>query len=246
MDAQLSARAPAPTPASLEDARLVAAAIARAEQRREMLRELAEMGMVIARELSHRAAHDASPRREPAPHFAAVSRAIRLTLALEARVEEEILALRNGDLASASAAATPPAPVRPTWCDIISKESPDPRRNHIRDEVWEAANQTFEQGAPEWERALMRLHERLNETDAYDHLVCLPWRAAVEAICNDLGLNPDWSGWSDERGLERDPAHWSWDEEEGWIDPEEALERVRRAFEDRHIGANAPSERALE
>ena len=239
-----------PTPAAEapEHAKFVAAAVARAEQRREMLRELAEMGMVIARELSQRAANDPSPRREPASPFAAVSRAIRLTLALEARVEEEILALRNGESKFASAAPwlTPAPPVTRNACDIICEGSPDPRRNRIRNEVWEAASQTFDERAPEWELAAIRLHERLNDTDAYDHLVSLPWREAVEAICCDLGLTPDWSGWSDERGFRRDPAHWVWDAEAGWIDRADILERVREAFEARHRVARPPDERALQ
>jgi hypothetical protein len=45
---------------------------------------------------------------------------------------------------------------------------------------------------------LDELHERLAEGDRYDAFVFRPVREAVEAIREDLGLNPDWSRWTDE------------------------------------------------
>jgi len=42
------------------------------------------------------------------------------------------------------------------------------------------------------------LYERLTEGERYDAFVDRPLREAVAAICEDLGLHPDWSRWTDD------------------------------------------------
>ena len=51
------------------------------------------------------------------------------------------------------------------------------------------------------ERALDRLRENLIDRETYDDLLTLPFRDCVAAICADLGLDPDWSQWSEETGF---------------------------------------------
>ena len=52
---------------------------------------------------------------------------------------------------------------------------------------------------------LDRLRENLVERENYDSLLYRHWREAVVAICADLGLDPDWSRWTDEGGFNREP-----------------------------------------
>ena len=89
-----------PTDASLD------AAIARAERRLAMLERLAEIGMALAEEIGARnvnAPYHPEPRHDPARSFAVVSRAVRLTLAFEVRIEAALVALRNGETPSVPA-----------------------------------------------------------------------------------------------------------------------------------------------
>jgi len=187
-------------------------AIAHAEERRVMLRELAELGMALARDLTRRAleapetaeratetatpAPRPAPRHDPAESFARLSRAIRLTLALEAKVDEEVAALRAGE-------ARPPEG-RPSHDDHrsmgvgvgqASRDFASPHRNRIRDAVFDVINREITDIRPAQE-VLDCLHERLSEGERYDDYIHRPLREAVEAICQDLGLHPDWSLWA--------------------------------------------------
>jgi hypothetical protein len=188
---------------------LVAAAIARAERRREKLEELSTLGMGLAREFAGRAERmpeDAEPRHDPARAFASVSRAVRLTLAHEARIDPEILALGNSSAPSCARAAAPRKPA-------AEKPAPEslpaivfgPEAVRVRDTVWSAIEVEFGafDGAME---ALDELHERLTDRETQETIVSRSWRDSVEAICADLGLPLDWSRWSDETGFAGEPG----------------------------------------
>ena len=98
-----------PTDASLD------APIAHAERRLAMLERLAEIGMALAEEIGARnvnAPYHPEPRHDPARSFAAVSRAVRLTLALEVRIEAALVALRNGETPSVPAVPGGPGRTR--------------------------------------------------------------------------------------------------------------------------------------
>jgi hypothetical protein len=193
--------------------------IARAEERLDMLRELAELGMSLARELTRRtlgapepvadpdppaaaaAAAAAAARgdgdfsfaargrpepRDPAESFARISRAVRLTLALEARAEADLAALRAGEPASApeSGAAAP-------------RDYPSAHRNRVRDCVSDVIDREITE--PRLAQDMLdALHERLTEGERYDAFIHQPLRDSVAAICEDLGLHPDWSRWTGE------------------------------------------------
>src|SRR5579875_2808111 len=94
----------------------IADALAQAERRRAILGELAELGLYLARQVSAHAAAAMSAINEdnggdPTRAFATVSRSVRLTLAMEARLDAQILALRNGKT-PAGWGGTCPAPPR--------------------------------------------------------------------------------------------------------------------------------------
>ena len=225
-----------------------AAPMERAEQRVAMLRELAELGMQLTRVLVQRAAEapaEPEPRHNAAESFARVSRAVRLTLALEAKVDQDLAALRNG-----GGVATPPddrdgpddIAERVAWVrreKARLKGQPSAHRNKIRDNVWDVVNREVTDIYPAQE-VLDDLHERLTEGERYDTFVFRPLRESVEAICADLGLSPDWSRWTDD-GFPPDtpPARYDWPDM--WCyDPEHAAERRRRG------GAAAAEAHSLE
>ena len=195
--------------------------LSRPERRLALLEELADIGMSLARDLGARAAAAPSedPQRDVAPAFAQISRAVRLTLAMEATLEAQILALRNGEAPSLSAPAPagPWKPPTPNYLPPPAPGEPDTRRhgetstdsacgqrNRIRDAVWTAIDGAYE-SCTDGFYALDRVHERLIEGEVYDRVLFRPWREAVAAICTDLGLEPDWSTWSDETGFPREP-----------------------------------------
>jgi hypothetical protein len=82
-------------------------AILRAERRLRILEELTEIAMTLARALERQAlaaadtvdppepAASAAPAFDPSVAFARISRAIRLTLALEARADEQLRPARG-------------------------------------------------------------------------------------------------------------------------------------------------------
>ena len=213
-----------------------AAAIERAGRRLAMLRELAELGTRMTRELVERAAAapaDAEPRHNPAESFARVSRAVRLTLALEAKIDQDLAALRDGPAVAASD-AEPAVWVRPD--QSLRKGQPSAHRNRIRDNVWDAINRQITDLRPAHE-ILDALHERLTEGERYDAFVFLPLRESVEAICADLGLTPDWSRWTDD-GFPHDAPSARYDWPDLWrYNAENAAHRRRNRAE-----ANAASQ----
>jgi hypothetical protein len=197
-----------PTTPAATDPRL-AVALARAERRLELLQELAGMGMSLARELNQRfieGPHRPDPRPDPARAFAAVSRAVRLTLILEARTEKQILAWRRGDLSSLKELEPEPF-LAPRF------DPPAQRRERVRDCVGAVIDrEALDPNEAEWMRR--RVQRELIEAETLDdHRLKGGFRACVEAICDDLGLKPDWSRWSDDHGFDfeadlvRPPPH---------------------------------------
>ena len=186
-----------------------------------MLRELAELGMALAREVIRRAletpenpqaapgaeatpasAPRPAPRRDPADSFARLSRAVRLTLALEAAVEEQLSALRAPGMDRSLPSRDSAAAADDDDDDYTDDDDDSPlpydypcaRRNTIRDAVFDVINREITDIYPAQE-ILDTLYERLTEGERYDAFVHAPLRVAVAAICEDLGLHPDWTDW---------------------------------------------------
>ena len=180
--------------------------IARAERRRATLERLTAIGMELAEEIRERNVHaplHPEPRHDPCRGYAAVARAVRFTVAFEARIDAEIIAMRKGEAVSAPAAPsraargaifTPPADVPPS-----------PIRVKVRAAVWEAINREVH-ALTTAQATLDCLHERLIDSEDYDAALSLSFRDCVAAICADLGLDPDWSRWSDDVGFAPDAS----------------------------------------
>ncbi len=189
----------------------VAAAIARAEGRRAKLERLSDIGMELVEQIgAHAAASMAAVNEErggdPSRPYATVSRAVRMTLALEARIDAQILAMRRGEIptfgrqrASSAAAIAEPEIAQP-----VVKRS-DPRRDRAGDAVREVIRLEVE-SIDEAREVLDALNERLFDRESYDVLFNLPHRDAVAAICADLGLSPDWTLWTDDAGFVAPPG----------------------------------------
>ena len=163
--------------------------IARAERRLRLLEELSEIGMELARALKPGAEADKTageaPAKDPAAVFAPLSRAIRLTLALEARTDQELRDLKAG-VSRAPQHARAQA-----------------REDQVRDLVLKVAERECEDISA-FEGIEEALQERLDLDEAYVDCSLRPLRQTVERLCKDLGLEPDWSRWAGEGWVDED------------------------------------------
>jgi hypothetical protein len=174
--------------------------ICNAEQRLAVLRDLTELGMALTRHLvrctlddspapAAEAAPAPAPRRDPADAFARLSRAIRLTLALEAKAEGQLAVLRT--LAKAPAGAESPFPGNHTC----------PRRNRVRNAVFDTVDREITgREMSDYDLAkdiLETTHESLAEGEAFEALVDLPLKEAVEKVFRYFKMQPDLSHWTE-------------------------------------------------
>ena len=175
------------------------AAEARRARQLAMLQELAEIGMQVARAVRDEALAPVEPAEMDAPKpasrfgggdlglvYSRVARAVRLTLALETRVAEEIEQARDEQ--------------ERTRLEAIRKAA-ERRRPEIRGYVADAIEADVLEGGGsdyEIEQLLEDLDERLDE-GAYDAaLTEAPVAELVARICADFGVTPDWSLWEDQ------------------------------------------------
>ena len=155
--------------------------ILRAEERLRILRDLAELGLRLARRLvSDNGVYSDAPVASgaSAEAFARVSRAVRLTLTLEARMDDDLAALRAGPVTAAPVA------------ERGRKASPG-RRDQIRERVREVIDREVAADHEAME-TFADFNERLFDSERYDAFLDLPFEDAIAAICKDLGLPPDW------------------------------------------------------
>jgi hypothetical protein len=141
----------------------------------------------------------------------------------------EILAMRKGETPAPKRSRSPdrPAVAYPSTMAL------GPEGVRVRDAVWSAIDAEF----AEWDGAMGALdeaHERLIEYEQQEKFVDRPWRECVDALCADLGLEPDWNTWSDEKGFAapvgKPNVKWNmlWT-----YDPKRSEERRRRTKVDR-------------
>ena len=174
-------------------------AAARTGRHLGMLAELAEIGMRLAREVERRALAE-EPRRDALPDrarlnsaemdwglvFARIARAVRQTVALEARLAGE---------AQAQAATVPAS----------QAAAGRKRSRRIKERVRVLAEEAIgaEANGHEAENLRLDLAERLDDPDIEAELGRRPIGVIFAAICRDLGITPDLSGFTDaELGFE--------------------------------------------
>ena len=193
---------PAPTdPPAVDEADLLAASVARVERRLRMLDDLAEMAMKLASRVTEEAAKatDAAASTYAADDLAKLSRAVRLTLDLAGRLEETLARLRAGEVSVRAA--------RRQEHEERASRALDRRATAARDKVSEqVAMVIFSESESETESRdlLDALEERLSRDIVYIDVEDQPLREAVERLCADLGLKPDWSRWTGEGWPDQD------------------------------------------
>jgi hypothetical protein len=205
--------APAPPPASssasappADESGRLAAAVARAERRLRVLEEVSQIGLRLMRGLEdppvEAKAKDApadAPRPDPAAAFAKLSRAVRLTVALEGQVEEDLRAALAGEVKADEKRRE--ARDRPA-VDADEPGDEDERarrgaRERLEEQVELAIGRECETEKEFAERSAAMI-ERLEWDDAYDDVRGRPFREVVERLCTEIGLDPDWSTWTDD------------------------------------------------
>jgi hypothetical protein len=197
-----------------------------AEEHLEVLRDLRDMGMTLARTLTRQVVAQAEadearaaagevacepPRRvaavDPALSFSRISRAVRLTLALEARTHQAIEdAARRGAVANDHVAADGDLAGPIDYAGIARSI-----QEHVRVgrdfEIRRAVEETIEASRDdldEVERLKDELKERLREDEVFDGRGIWPIGETISLICQDLGLTPDWDRWANQGWARRE------------------------------------------
>jgi hypothetical protein len=168
----------------------------RTERHLRMLEELAEIGMDLARAVRQRALGAAAA--EPADDiqgiggdlglvFSRVARAVRQTLALEARIEDD-RRMREDRAAAAEIRRV----------SAIEWDHKDRRRTLVTRAVEQMIETEAETDENRAEDLLADLDERLEDGELDADLAQHPISEIIARICRDLGITPDWSLWANE------------------------------------------------
>jgi hypothetical protein len=160
-----------------------------------MLRELAEIGMEMARDVRDEAVAEPAPDQPGQPSgkrdtlalaFSRISRAVRMTLALYAKLVEDHRLL--GDQIATE---------RKQRADAARTE----HRAHQRDKVTRVVEATLDAKAGKNESERERLEDEFREQlqDFDDYALCGQRSIGeiIARICRDLGVTPDWKRWVD-------------------------------------------------
>jgi hypothetical protein len=162
----------------------------------EALGRLADMGMAIAAAIERQATAEA-PESDAVLHhaamdFARVSRAVRMTFALQSRLVAEF---KGASSRPAKADAADDGPVKVLWrSDVVDND--EVQKRQLRGIVQNLAEaRSLEREAVE--RLVREAGERLEDDRFYRELTERPLGEMVALICKDLGLEPDWDRLAD-------------------------------------------------
>ena len=177
-----------------DEADRMADAVGRAGRRLARVQEITEIGMILLRDLGERvqAAPIRAAETDTAGDFAKVSRALRLTLDLEARLDETLRALQAGEDVALKARHERRAR-RDADAEKARRQA---RREKVVAQVCIAIARESESEAGDEER-FEAMEERLEDDPAYDDLTDRPLREIVGQLCADIGLTVDWTGWTE-------------------------------------------------
>jgi hypothetical protein len=156
----------------------------------EALGRLADMGMAIAAAVERRATAEEpgadADLRHASMDFARVSRAVRMTFALQSRLIVEF----KGGVRPGAAGAPGQGPVEVLWAPDLQDDEVVRRRQvrGIVERLAEAASLDREAV----ERLATEAGERLESDGLHRDLTTRPIGEVVALICKDLGLEPDW------------------------------------------------------
>ena len=155
------------------------------ERQLAVLGELAELGLEAARavERQARAAGPEVDLKRLTLAYARVSRAVRMTIALQSRLIGELKA-REDALADDRVEAE-------TWDDEVLAarvETHKVRAVRVVERVLEAEHEDYDTVS----RLVLRAERLLDDETLFDDVLSRPIGDLVARICRDLGLSPDW------------------------------------------------------
>jgi hypothetical protein len=154
----------------------------------DMLGRLAEQGFEIASDIARlsKAAESVEAAQGCAMAHARISRAIRLTLMLRAKLIQDLQAFDRNEVYHARTAV-----------------------EHRKDRVQRVVERVIdtEAASPDAaERLVEDLAERLDDDDVYGDVMSRPVSELVAMICKDLGLDPDWPALAQEAWARKEVA----------------------------------------
>jgi len=184
--------APAPSPSAPSDSdSLDGWERALLDRQLEALGRLADMGMAMAVAIERRVTAEEPVAEADLHHaamdFARVSRAVRMTFALQSRL---IADFKDGSR-PAKAEPAEEGPIKVCWGrpDVVENDVVQKRQvRGIVQRLAEAAS--LEREAVE--RLMLQADERLEDDRVYRDLTERPLGEIVALICKDLGVAPDW------------------------------------------------------
>jgi hypothetical protein len=165
----------APAPSAAAAARLLI------DEQLQMLRRVAQVGLAVSLEIERQARGDLAEGGKPAAlgdvalAYARTTRAMRLTVMLQARLARDLEGL---DEAGAQAGQA----------RLDSEQARKGSVERIVGRVAEAAGE----GEDRAEDLVLEASERLNDDDLYGDVLARPVSEIVADICADLHLSPDW------------------------------------------------------
>jgi hypothetical protein len=161
----------------------------------QVLGELAELGLDLARAIARPATAETTPdappetptapqavKGDPSLAFARAARAVRLTIALQSRLIADLRAL--DEVLERHRKAGP----------IIATTE---RKQCVRRIVQRVIDAEIGD-ADEYHRLAAEARERLESDEIYGDVLTRPVGELVAMICRDLGLSPDWPGLAQE------------------------------------------------
>ncbi len=180
----------------------------RAERQMMWLEELAEIGMVLAREIREQAVQPAEPADlgqeldTLGPDYARVAHAVRQTIALEKLIDKELLALEEKQAATEAERRTAEVEHRA----FVQQGYQIRRRKIVQRAVRRAIDHAValaeadadEIDEEDVENTYSAMYETLRDYEACGELKDRPFGEIIARICRDLGINPDLSLWQDE------------------------------------------------
>ncbi len=158
----------------------------RAAERLAMLRELAQIGMGLARDVARRAQAPGAAAGDLGLAYGRIARAVRQTLALETRLEDGIEVRRREDRAAHELQAA-----------RLARRTLERRTKLVRRAVGQAIEAEAED-ADRVEYLIDRLDERLDDRQDDEDFLDRPLGELVARICKDLGVTVDLNLWEDE------------------------------------------------
>ncbi|OJU07709.1 MAG: hypothetical protein BGN86_03205 [Caulobacterales bacterium 68-7] len=176
------------------------------ERQLARLERLADIGMEIAEALGRRVAEDET--LDPAAAtlaFGRVSRAVRMTCALQTEVVDKLRGVGRIEAYEAESAAEVAA-------SEAARAAADLRLRARKDAIGSALTDIIEDAHSEdetregYDRCIREATERLKDPREFGDILSRPFSEVIDQICKDLGLDLDWSELAEEAWAKREVA----------------------------------------